>query len=51
MKSGAKKYPIITKSWMDNWSELANFFKYPSELRMIIYTTNVIEEFHRQLRK
>lgn len=46
-----KKYPIITKSWMDNWSELATFFKYPEELRRIIYTTNVIESFHRQLRK
>lgn len=46
-----KKYPIITKSWMDNWSELATFFKYPAELRRIIYTTNVIEGFHRQLRK
>lgn len=46
-----KKYPIITKSWLDNWTELATFFKYPAELRRIIYTTNVIEGFHRQLRK
>jgi transposase-like protein len=46
-----KKYPIITKSWMDNWTELAIFFKYPAELCRIIYTTNVIEGFHRQLRK
>lgn len=46
-----KKYPIITKSCMDNWAELATFFKYPAELRRIIYTTNVIEGFHRQLRK
>lgn len=46
-----KKYPVITKSWMDNWTELATFFKYPAELRRIIYTTNVIEGFHRQLRK
>lgn len=46
-----KKYPIITKSCMDNWTELATFFKYPAELRRIIYTTNVIEGFHRQLRK
>lgn len=46
-----QKYPIITKSWMDNWVELATFFKYPADLRRIIYTTNVIEGFHRQLRK
>lgn len=49
-KNGGE-YPIITKSWMDNWAELATFFKYPAELRRIIYTTNVIEGFHRQLRK
>lgn len=46
-----KKYPIITKSWMDNWTELAIFFKYPAELRRIIYIPNVIEGFHRQLCK
>ncbi|OJG34104.1 transposase [Enterococcus devriesei] len=34
-----------------NWAELATFFKYPAELRRIIYTTNMIERFHRQLRK
>lgn len=36
---------------MDNWTELATFFMYPADLRRIIYTTNVIEGFHRQLRK
>lgn len=46
-----QKYPIITKNWMNNWAELATFFKYPAELRRIIYTTNMIEGFHRQLRK
>lgn len=46
-----KKYPIITKSWQNNWVELATFFKYPPELRRIIYTTNIIEGFNRQLRK
>ena len=45
------KYPIIAKSWRDNWAELATFFQYPPELRKIIYTTNIIEGFHRQLRK
>ncbi|WP_205408920.1 transposase [Listeria goaensis] len=46
-----KKYPIITKSWMEHWAELATFFNYPEDLRRIIYTTNIIEGFHRQLRK
>lgn len=45
------KYPIIAKSWRDNWTELSTFFQYPPELRKIIYTTNIIEGFHRQLRK
>jgi putative transposase len=46
-----KKYPIVIKSWRANWEELSTFFKYPEEIRKIIYTTNVIEGFHRQLRK
>ena len=46
-----KKYPLSIKSWRTNWAELATFFKYPKELRKIIYTTNNVESFHRQLRK
>jgi len=46
-----RKYPIVIKSWRVNWGELSAFFKYPEEIRRIIYTTNVIEGFHRQLRK
>jgi putative transposase len=46
-----KKYPLIIQSWRNNWPELSTFFKYPPEIRKIIYTTNVIESYHRQLRK
>ena len=46
-----KKYPLVIKSWRVNWEELWAFFKYPEEIRRIIYTTNVIEGFHRQIRK
>lgn len=46
-----KKYPMVVKSWRTNWAELATFFKYPPEIRKIIYTTNIIESYHRQLRK
>lgn len=46
-----KKYPIVFKSWHSNWDELTQYFKYPSEIRRIIYTTNTVEGFHRQLRK
>lgn len=45
------KYPLIVNSWRANWSELSTFFKYPPEIRKIIYTTNMIESYHRQLRK
>lgn len=46
-----KKYPLIVRSWRNNWDELATFFKYPPEIRKLIYTTNIIESYHRQLRK
>ncbi|MDD3655025.1 MAG: IS256 family transposase [Desulfotomaculaceae bacterium] len=46
-----KKHPIIIRSWENNWLELTAYFKYPFEIRKIIYTTNVIEGYHRQLRK
>ena len=39
------------RSWRNNWEELSAFFKYPQEIRKIIYTTNAIENFNRQLRK
>jgi len=46
-----KKYPIIIRSWEKNWEELTAYFKYPYDLRRVIYTTNTIEGYHRQLRK
>lgn len=46
-----KKYPSSVSSWRNNWPELSAYFKYPQELRKIIYTTNSIENFNRQLRK
>jgi putative transposase len=46
-----KKYPAVLKSWNDNWHNLSQYFKYPEELRRIIYTTNIVEGFHRQIRK
>ena len=46
-----KKYPKISQSWRDNWANLSTYFKYPPELRRLIYTTNTIEGFNRQLRK
>ena len=45
------KYPKIAISWRDNWANLSTYFKYPQEVRTLIYTTNAIEGFNRQLRK
>ena len=45
------KYPKISKSWRENWANLSTYFKYPQEVRRLIYTTNTIEGFNRQLRK
>jgi putative transposase len=45
------KYPSILKSWDTNWAELTTFFEYPQEIRHLIYTTNAVEAYHRQLRK
>lgn len=46
-----KKYAVVFKSWRTNWDRLAHFFKYPQNLRKIIYTTNPIESYHRMVRK
>jgi transposase-like protein len=50
-KTWLKKYALGLKSWRENWSNLSPFFKYPAEIRKIIYTTNAVESLHRQFRK
>lgn len=46
-----QKYPKIAISWKSNWANLSTYFKYPQEIRTLIYTTNLIEGFNRQMRK
>jgi putative transposase len=46
-----KRYPHVSVSWKKNWPELSTFFKYPPEIRRLIYTTNPIESVHRQIKK
>ena len=46
-----QKYPIVIKSWHTNWEHLSHYFQYSGEIRKLIYTTNAIEGFHRQVRK
>jgi transposase-like protein len=45
------KYPSCVASWRNNWAELSTYFKYTQDIRKLIYTTNSIENFNRQLRK
>ncbi|HAQ37964.1 MAG TPA: IS256 family transposase [Saprospirales bacterium] len=46
-----KKYPVVIGSWEKNWEKLTAYFKYPDAIRKLIYTTNTIEGYHRQIRK
>ena len=46
-----KKYPYIAKSWRANWRNLTTFFEFPAPIRKIIYTTNIIENINRIIRK
>jgi len=46
-----KLYPIVLQSWQNKWENLSVYFKYPPEIRKVIYTTNIIESVHRQFRK
>jgi putative transposase len=46
-----KKYPMVLKSWQNKWDMLSTYFKYSHDIRRLIYTTNPIEGFHRQVRK
>jgi putative transposase len=45
------KYPVVIESWNRNWEELSQYFEYTEPIRKIIYTTNAVEGFHRQVRK
>ena len=47
----SKKYPVVIESWKRNWEKLTTYFKYPAAIRKLVYTTNTIEGYHRQIRK
>lgn len=44
-------YSIAIRSWENNWPELSAYLDYPQEIARLIYTTNAIESFYRQMRK
>jgi len=50
-ESWGKKYSLAIKTWRNNWTHASTFFKYPDEIRKIIYTTNAVEAVHRQFKK
>lgn len=50
-KKWGSKYPIVIKSWRNKWENLSVYFKYPEDIRRVIYTTNIIESVHSQFRK
>ena len=44
-------YGMVIDSWYNNWNNLDTFFKFSPQIRKLIYTTNVLEVFNRQVRK
>lgn len=46
-----KKYGVVLESWLDKWENLSTYFSYGYQIRRLIYTTNTVEGFNRQLRK
>ena len=46
-----EKYPIVIRSWQDNWEKLTEYFQFTSDIRRMIYMTNTVEGYHRQIRK
>jgi putative transposase len=50
-KKWGAQYPIIIRSWRKNWNELTTYFNFPAEIRRLIYTTNTVEGYNRQIRK
>lgn len=50
-KKWESKYPIVIQSWQNNWEKLTTYFQYTAPIRKLIYTTNAVEGYHRQIRK
>lgn len=50
-KKWGELYPVVIKSWRDKWDFLSSYFQYTAPIRRIIYTTNIVEGYHRQVRK
>lgn len=46
-----EQYPVVIRSWQENWDKLSEYFQYTPAIRKLIYTTNTVEGYHRQIRK
>ena len=46
-----KQYPLAVNPWVNHWDKVSTYFKYPADLRRLVYTTNAVEALHRQFRK
>lgn len=46
-----EQYPIVFRSWRDKWEQLTEYFQFSKDVRRLIYTTNIVESYHRQIRK
>src|SRR5687768_9346801 len=45
------RFPTVAASWRRAWTQVVPFFAFPLPVRRVIYTTNALENVHRQLRK
>jgi putative transposase len=50
-KQWEKQYPLIYRTWKNNWEDISSFYHFTSDIRRVIYTTNMIESLNSQLRK
>jgi transposase-like protein len=46
-----EQYPLVIKSWRDNWHKVSAYFQYTDAIRRLVYTINTAEGYHRQIRK
>jgi len=44
-------YAMAVRSWENNWDDLTTMFRFSKDIRRLIYTTNIVEGYNRQLRK
>ena len=51
LKQQWSKYPGAVDTWVRNWKYVEQLFHYTSDIRRVMYTTNVIESVNSSLKK